>query len=72
MGTRGISAIAGAVLVGVVFEPMTILVNFTYGLFGDLAGSIIRETIKAAAATTTCTVGYAVMLSIPSFLFQNR
>jgi hypothetical protein len=49
MGARGISAIAGAVLVAMAFEPTTIMVKIAYGLFGAAAGSIVGETIEAEA-----------------------
>ena len=49
MGTKGISAIAGAILVGMAFEPTTILVKLAYGLFGAAAGSIVGQTIEAEA-----------------------
>jgi len=49
MGTRGISAIAGASLVGMAFEPTTILVKLAYRLFGAAAGSIVGKTIEAEA-----------------------
>jgi len=38
MGVKGISAIAGAVLVAMAFEPTTIMVKIAYGLFGAAAG----------------------------------
>jgi hypothetical protein len=46
MGTRGISAIAGAVLVAMAFEPTTIMVKLAYGLFGAAAGTIVGKTIE--------------------------
>jgi hypothetical protein len=49
MGTRGIAAIAGAVLVAMAFEPTTILVKIAYGLFGAAAGSIVGQTIESEA-----------------------
>ncbi|MEI7639315.1 MAG: hypothetical protein WCJ37_18525 [Syntrophus sp. (in: bacteria)] len=49
MGARGISAIAGAVLVAMAFEPTTIMVKIAYGLFGAAAGSIVGETIESEA-----------------------
>jgi len=49
MGVKGISAIAGAVLVAMAFEPTTIMVKIAYGLFGAAAGSIVGETIEAEA-----------------------
>jgi len=49
MGTRGISAIAGAILVGMAFEPTTFLVKLAYALFGAAAGSIVGKTIEAEA-----------------------
>ncbi len=49
MGARGISAIAGAILVAMAFEPTTIMVKIAYGLFGAAAGSIVGETIEAEA-----------------------
>jgi len=49
MGARGISAIAGAVLVAMAFEPTTVMVKIAYGLFGAEAGSIVGETIEAEA-----------------------
>ena len=49
MGTRGISAIAGAILVGMAFEPTTVMVKLAYGLFGAAAGSIVGKTIEAEA-----------------------
>lgn len=49
MGTKGISAIAGAILVAVAFEPTTILVKLAYGLFGAAAGTIVGQTIEAEA-----------------------
>jgi hypothetical protein len=49
MGTKGIPAIAGAVLVAMAFEPMTILVKIAYGLFGAAAGSIVGQTIESEA-----------------------
>jgi hypothetical protein len=47
MVTRGISAIAGAILVSVAFEPTTIIVKLAYGMFGAAAGSIVGKTIEA-------------------------
>jgi hypothetical protein len=47
MGTKGISAIAGAVLFAMAFEPATIMVKLAYGLFGAAAGSIVGQTIEA-------------------------
>ena len=41
MGTRGIAAIAGAILVGMVFEPTTFFVKLAYALFGTASGSIV-------------------------------
>ena len=49
MGVKGISAIAGAVLVAMAFEPTTIMVKIAYGLFGAAAGSIVGETIESEA-----------------------
>jgi len=49
MGVRGISAIAGAVLVAMAFEPTTVMVKIAFGLFGAAAGSIVGETIEAEA-----------------------
>jgi hypothetical protein len=49
MGTKGISAIAGAILVAVAFEPTTIMVKIAYALFGAAAGSIIGQTIESEA-----------------------
>jgi len=49
MGTRGIAAIAGAILVGMAFEPSTILAKLAYALFGAAAGSIVGKTIEAEA-----------------------
>ena len=49
MGTRGISAIAGAILVAMAFEPTTIMVKIAYGLFGAAAGSIVGQTIESEA-----------------------
>jgi hypothetical protein len=49
MGTRGISAIAGAILVSITFEPTTIMVKLAHGLFGAAAGSIVGKTIEAEA-----------------------
>lgn len=49
MGTKGISAIAGVILVAVAFEPTTILVKLAYGLFGAAAGTIVGQTIEAEA-----------------------
>jgi hypothetical protein len=49
MGTRGISAIAGAILVSMAFEPTTFMVKLAYGLFGAAAGSIVGKTIEAEA-----------------------
>jgi hypothetical protein len=49
MGTRGISAIAGAVLVAMAFEPTTVMVKIAYGLLGAAAGSIVGETIETEA-----------------------
>jgi len=49
MGVKGISAIAGAVLVAMAFEPTAVMVKIAYGLFGAAAGSIVGETIEAEA-----------------------
>ena len=49
MGTKGISAIVGAILVAVAFEPTTVLVKLAYGLFGAAAGTIVGETIEVEA-----------------------
>ena len=49
MGTRGIAAIAGAILVAMAFEPTTILVKLAYGLFGAAAGSIVGQTVEVEA-----------------------
>ena len=49
MGTTGISAIAGTILVGMAFEPTTFLVKLAYALFGAAAGSIVGKTIDAEA-----------------------
>ena len=49
MGVRGISAIAGAVLVAMAFEPTTVMVKIAFGLFGAAAGSIVGETIESEA-----------------------
>jgi dolichol kinase len=49
MGTRGISAIVGAILVSMAFEPTTIMVKLAYALFGAAAGSIVGKTIEAEA-----------------------
>ncbi len=49
MGTRGIAAIAGAILVAMAFEPTTIMVKIAYGLFGAAAGSIVGQTIESEA-----------------------
>jgi len=49
MVTKGIAAIAGAVLVAMAFEPTTIMVKIAYVLFGAAAGSIVGETIEAEA-----------------------
>jgi len=49
MGARGISAIAGAVIVAMAFEPVTVIAKIAYGLFGAAAGSIVGETIEAEA-----------------------
>ena len=49
MGTKGISAIAGAVLVAMAFDPVTVLAKLAYGLFGAAAGSIVGQTIEAEA-----------------------
>ena len=49
MGTKGISAIVGAILVGVAFEPTTIMVKLAYALFGAAAGTIVGQTIEAEA-----------------------
>jgi len=49
MGARGISAIAGAVIVAMAFEPVTVMEKIAYGLFGAAAGSIVGETIESEA-----------------------
>ncbi|MGV8059075.1 MAG: hypothetical protein AB2L12_13790 [Smithellaceae bacterium] len=49
MGTKGITAIAGAVLVAMAFEPTTLFMKLAYGLFGAAAGSIVGETIETEA-----------------------
>lgn len=49
MGPRGFSAVAGAVLVAMAFEPATVLTKIAYGLFGAAAGSIVGQTIEAEA-----------------------
>lgn len=49
MGTKGIAAIAGAVLVAVAFEPTAVMAKIAYGLFGAAAGSIVGQTIEAEA-----------------------
>ena len=49
MGAKGISAIAGAVLVSMAFEPVTVMAKIAYGLFGAAAGSIVGETIESEA-----------------------
>ncbi len=49
MGTKGIAAVTGAVLVAVAFEPTTLFMKLAYGLFGAAAGSIIGETIETEA-----------------------
>jgi len=49
MGARGISAIAGAVIVAMAFEPVTVMAKIAYGLFGAAAGSIVGETIESEA-----------------------
>jgi hypothetical protein len=46
MGAKGISAIAGAVLVAMAFEPTTLIAKIAYGIFGAAAGSIVGETIE--------------------------
>lgn len=47
MGTKGISAIAGAVIVAMAFEPATIMGELAYALFGAAAGSIVGKTIES-------------------------
>ena len=49
MGAKGISAIVGAVIVAMAFEPVTVMAKIAYGLFGAAAGSIVGETIEAEA-----------------------
>jgi hypothetical protein len=49
MGTTGIWAIAGNILVGVAFEPTSIMVKLAYALFGAAAGTIVGQTIEAEA-----------------------
>jgi dolichol kinase len=49
MGTKGISAIAGAILVGMAFEPTAIMVKLAYALFGAAAGSIVGQKLEAEA-----------------------
>ena len=49
MGTKVITAIAGAVLVAMAFEPTTLFMKLAYGLFGAAAGSIVGETIETEA-----------------------
>ncbi|HLA27812.1 MAG TPA: hypothetical protein VJZ49_07950 [Syntrophales bacterium] len=46
MGTKGISGIAGGILIGMAFEPTAIMVKLAYALFGDAAGSIVSQPIE--------------------------
>ena len=49
MGTKGISAVAGALVVAVAFEPTTLMLKLAYGLFGAAAGSVVGQTIEVEA-----------------------
>ncbi len=49
MGPKGISAITGAVVLAMAFEPTTLMAKLAYGIVGAAAGSIVGETIESEA-----------------------